>query len=184
MKRRTIFNLFFIGVVLSFFFTPLGYYTKIFLQRLLASSVIEIPRGAVSMNYQWRLKRANNEFFDFSEAKGSPAVVYFWASWSEKSIADLDAMVDLYHEFGKKVKFYFITNEEPASVALMMKKHEYDFPVAYLISENEPFPFDTREVPSGYLLDSQGWIRGKGSGVVRWTAPSVRRLLQEMIKEK
>ena len=45
MKRRTFWNLLLILFVISFFVTPLGYESKILLQRIFASSVDIIPEN-------------------------------------------------------------------------------------------------------------------------------------------
>ena len=57
MKRRTFWNLLLILFVISFFVTPLGYESKILLQRIFASSVDIIPENqARTIDFDWQLK--------------------------------------------------------------------------------------------------------------------------------
>ena len=90
MKKSTILNLLLILFVISFFVTPLGYESKILLQRIFASGVDIIPANeAKQYNFNWKLKERNNEEFYFASKGSKPAFVYYFASWRAISIADL-----------------------------------------------------------------------------------------------
>ena len=70
MKRRTFWNLLLILFVISFFVTPLGYESKILLQRIFASSVDIIPENqARTIDFDWQLKDRDNKQFNFSQTK-------------------------------------------------------------------------------------------------------------------
>ena len=140
MKKRTIFNLLLILFVLSFFVTPLGYESKILLQRIFASSVDIIPADkAQKIDFSWQLKDRNDVQFNYSQTEGKkPSFVYFFSSWRGISIADLYAVEKLYDVYKDKVDFYIITNEKPEPVEEMMQKRNFHFKVTYLIiGENE-----------------------------------------------
>ena len=135
MKRRTFWNLLLILFVISFFVTPLGYESKILLQRIFASSVDIIPENqARTIDFDWQLKDRDNKQFNFSQTKGKkPAFVYFFSSWRGISVADLYAVEKLYDTYKDKVDFYIITNELPTPVDEMMQKRNFHFKVTYLI---------------------------------------------------
>ena len=134
MKRRTFWNLLLILFVISFFVTPLGYESKILLQRIFASSVDIIPENqARTIDFDWQLKDRDNKQFNFSQTKGKkPAFVYFFSSWRGISVADLYAVEKLYDTYKDKVDFYIITNELPTPVDEMMQKRNFHFKVTYL----------------------------------------------------
>lgn len=70
MKRRTFWNLLLILFVISFFVTPLGYESKILLQRIFASSVDIIPENqARTIDFDWQLKDRDNKQFNFCKPK-------------------------------------------------------------------------------------------------------------------
>ncbi len=131
MKRRTFWNLLLILFVISFFVTPLGYESKILLQRIFASSVDIIPENqARTIDFDWQLKDRDNKQFNFLQTKGKkPAFVYFFSSWRGISIADLYAVEKLYDTYKDKVDFYIITNELPTPVDEMMQKRNFHFKV-------------------------------------------------------
>lgn len=183
MKRRTFWNLLLILFVISFFVTPLGYESKILLQRIFASSVDIIPENqARTIDFDWQLKDRDNKQFNFSQTKGKkPAFVYFFSSWRGISIADLYAVEKLYDTYKDKVDFYIITNELPTPVDEMMQKRNFHFKVTYLII-GEKMPFDPEKIPSGYIVDKNGKVRAEKEGIARWNSNTVHQLIEQLLQ--
>ncbi|MDO5607417.1 MAG: TlpA disulfide reductase family protein [Capnocytophaga sp.] len=180
MKRKTFFNLLLIAFVLSFFVTPLGYESKIVLQRLFADQLTILPDNEqYSIDYDWKLKDRDNTQFNFSQSEGKPVIVYFWSSWRITSIADLAGIQSLYDAYKDTVDFYIITNELPEPVEELMRKRGYDFKVTYLII-GEKMPFDAEKIPSGYIIDKQGKVRATSERTARWDSEKVRQLLDDI----
>ena len=183
MKRRTFWNLLLILFVISFFVTPLGYESKILLQRIFASSVDIIPENqARTIDFDWQLKDRDNKQFNFSQTKGKkPAFVYFFSSWRGISIADLYAVEKLYDTYKDKVDFYIITNELPEPVEQKQRDRKFTFKVTYLI-QGVKMPFDPERIPSGYIIDKQDKVVAQGFGNTRWNSDKVRKLLDTLLK--
>ena len=165
MKKRTILNLLLILFVLSFFVTPLGYESKILLQRIFAGSVDIIPADkARKIDFDWQLKDRNNVQFNYSQTEGKkPSFVYFFSSWREISVANLYAVEKLY---------------EP--VDEMMQKRNFHFKVTYLIIEAPKKPFDPDKIPAGYIVDKNGYVRAQKDGIARWNSDAVHQLLDSL----
>lgn len=181
MKLKTVVNLSLILLVLSFFVTPLGYESKIILQRIFAASVDILPENEqYKIDFDWKLKDRNNVEFNFSQSEGKrPVFVYFWSSWRVTSVADLAGIQKLYNDYNEKVDFYIITNELPEPVEELMQRRGYDFKVTYLII-GEKMPFDPEKIPSGYIIDKQGIVKAKSERIARWNSDSVRELLNSL----
>lgn len=182
MKKRTILNLLLILFVISFFITPLGYESKILLQRIFAGSVDIIPADkARKIDFDWQLKDRNNVQFNYSQTEGKkPSFVYFFSSWREISVADLYAVEKLYDAYKDKVDFYIITNELPEPVDEMMQKRNFHFKVTYLIIEAPKKPFDPDKIPAGYIVDKNGYVRAQKDGIARWNSDAVHQLLDSL----
>ncbi len=182
--RKLIINLLLFAVVLSFFFTPLGFESKILLNRIFASApkVLTVEERQPIQDYNWKLKDANWDIFNFKQSKGNVTFILFWASWRIPSLAELNGIQKLYDDYKGKVDFYIITNEEKAPVEALMKDRKYTFRVTYLII-GEKMPFNADEVPSGYILDKKGNVAAKRKGVGRWNSSKVRKLLDELLNE-
>ncbi len=185
IKKKTFWNILLILAVLAFFVTPLGYHAKIFLNRLFAASPeIIAPEERQSIpTYSWTLKDEAWRPFSFEKAKGEIAFVNFWASWRLPSAAELKGIQDLYEDYGDRVQFYIITNEEREPVAEFMAENELDFPVTYLII-GEPAPVDTDMIPGTYIIDGNGKIAVAHKGIGDWNNSEVRELLDQLLENK
>ncbi|WP_392419449.1 TlpA family protein disulfide reductase [Capnocytophaga canis] len=183
MKLRTVLNLGLILLVLAFFVTPLGYESKIILQRIFSSSVEVLPTNEqYKIDFDWKLKDRDNKEFNFSQSEGKkPSFVYFWSSWRVTSVADLSGIQKLYNDYKEKVDFYIITNELPSPVEELMSKRGYNFKVTYLII-GEKMPFDAEKIPSGYIIDKHGVVRAKSERIANWNSDKVRSLLDIISK--
>ncbi|MDC6364318.1 MULTISPECIES: TlpA family protein disulfide reductase [Flavobacteriaceae] len=184
ISKKTVLNVVLILFVLSFFVTPLGYYGKILLNKMLAMSppVIEQSEREKITDYDWKLKDADWNIFNFEKSKGNVVFINFWASWRLPSEAELSSIQELYNKYKGKMDFYIITNENRPPVEAFMEEHEFTFPLTYLII-GEKMPVDSKEVPSSYLIDKSGNIVIHKKGIADWSNKKVYTLLDELIAE-
>ncbi|MEC7264412.1 MAG: TlpA disulfide reductase family protein [Bacteroidota bacterium] len=184
VSKKTVLNIAFILLVLSFFVTPIGYYGKIFLNRLFSFSppVIEQSERQKIMDYDWKLKDEEWNFFNFEKSKGRVVLINLWASWKLPSEAELASIQQLYDKYKGKMDFYIITNENRPPVEAFMAEHKFTFPVTYLII-GEKMPIDSEKVPSSYLIDKSGNIVVYKEGIADWSTGKVYKLLDQLIAE-
>ncbi|MFS4456308.1 TlpA family protein disulfide reductase [Maribacter sp. 2304DJ31-5] len=185
MKRQTLYTLLIIAFVLSFFVTPLGDFSKLVLNRWLATAPTIIKpenRGKIA-NYKWRLKDEDWNFFSFERSKGKVVFISFWTSWHLPSKAQLEDIQDLYDRYKGKMDFYIITNEERVPVELFMGKHDYTFPVTYEIV-GDPSPLTLLKPPGSYVLDKDGFIAIHQNAITDWDNDMVYDLLDRLIENR
>ncbi len=185
MKKNTVYTLLVIALVLSFFVTPLGYYTKVWLNTLFSFSPTEVAaeeRQTLS-NYEWKLKDENWHFFNFNHSRDKVIFINFWASWRLPCEAELKDIQTLYDTYSDRVDFYIITNEERPPVEKFMARTGFTFPVTYLII-GEPAPVETDIVPSSYIIDKNGMVVVRSEGIKDWDNETVRRILNRLITTK
>ncbi|EAR15015.1 MULTISPECIES: TlpA family protein disulfide reductase [Robiginitalea] len=182
IRRKTFFNILLIGFVLSFFVTPLGTYSKVWLMQLFsfAPDPIEIGERQRIPTYDWKLKDAEWDFFNFEQAKGHVVLVEFWASWRLPCLPELQGIQALYEAYGDRVQFYIITDEEREPVEAFMEEHGFTFPVTYRIV-GEPAPLDVSKQPSSYLIDREGFIVVAEDKLVDWDSGKSRELLDRLL---
>ena len=183
-NRRLIINLSIIIIVLLFFITPLGHESKILLNRVFSFSpdVINKENREPVSDFDWKLKDANWDFFNFKNSKGKVVFVHFWASWRIPSISEVKSIQKLYNAYKDEVVFYIITNEERAPVEEFMQKAGYTFPVTYLII-GEKMPFDAEQIPSTYIIDKDGYVAVERLGIANWNSTQVKNLLDTLIED-
>ncbi|KAB5485275.1 MULTISPECIES: TlpA family protein disulfide reductase [Flagellimonas] len=184
ISKKTVLNIILILVVLSFFVTPMGHYGKILLNRMFSFSppVIEQAERKQITDYDWRLKDADWNFFNFERSKGNVVFINLWASWKLPSEAELASVQELYDKYKGKMDFYIITNENRPPVEEFMEKHGFTFPVTYLII-GDKMPIDPSQVPSSYLIDKSGNIVIYEKGISDWSTKKVYKLLDGLIAE-
>ncbi len=184
MKKQTVYTLLIILLVLSFFVTPLGDYSKIELNRLFASSptIIDVEQGGQISNYDWRLKDQNWNFINFEKSEGKVVFINFWASWHLPSRAQFKDIVQLYEQYSGRVEFYLITDEERAPVEEFLAKNQYDIPITYQII-GDASPIKLLKPPGSYILDKNGMIRVHQNDISDWNNVEVRTLLDQLLSE-
>lgn len=184
IKAKTISNVFLIVLILSFFITPLGDFSKELLNKWFATepTIIQSQNRGRITDYTWKLKDADWEYFNFLEAEGQVVFINFWASWNLPSRAQLDDIQELYERYSGKVKFYIITDEERADPEEMMEQRGYTFPIAYQII-GEPSPIPLLKPPGTYILDRNGNIVVHQNAIADWNNQKIYDLLDKLIKE-
>lgn len=184
VKKKTVLNVLMIGLVLSFFVTPLGDFSKELLNKWFATSpsiISSEKRGKIS-DYNWRLKDANWKVFDFEKAEGKVVFINFWASWNLPSRAQMDDIQELYQRYKGNVEFYIVTDEERADPEEFMSRKGYTFPITYQIV-GDPSPIEILNPPGSYILDKNGFIVVHQTAISDWDNDSVYNLLDDLIAQ-
>jgi thiol-disulfide isomerase/thioredoxin len=181
ISKKTVLNVLLMAFVLSFFVTPLGYHSKVLLNQIFSFSpqILEVSEQDQIADYDWKLKNAKWEFFNFEKSKGNVVFINFWASWRLPCAAELKSIQKLYNKYNDKVDFYIITNEERLPVEEFMKEHKFTFPVTYLII-GEKTQLTILEPPSSYIIDKNGNIRVRQEGIADWDNTTIYNLLEEL----
>ncbi|QCX00695.1 redoxin domain-containing protein [Aggregatimonas sangjinii] len=185
MKKSSFFTLLIIAFVLACFLTPLGDFFKVRLNRIFAASpaIIELENCGKIDSYNWKLKDGKWDFFNFNKSKGNVVFINFWASWHLPSRAQFKEIETLYEQYGDRVDFYLITDEEREPAEEFLNKNKYNLPITYQII-GEPAPLPLLPPPGCYLLDKNGYIRIHQTDISDWTNGKVTDVIDEILAEK
>ncbi len=184
VSKKTVLNVLLFAFILSFFVTDVGYYGKIWLNRIFSFSppIIEKEEREQLANYNWQLKDAQWDFFSFERSKGKVVFINLWASWRLPCEAELRSVQELYDLYKDKIDFYIITDEERPPVEAFMRKNKFTFPITYLIIGSET-PLELLEPPASYIIDKNGFIVVQKDGISDWTTTKVKTVLDELLAE-
>ncbi|MFK7812949.1 MAG: TlpA family protein disulfide reductase [Maribacter sp.] len=184
MKKQTVYTLFIIALVLSFFVTPLGDFSKELLNKSFAATptIISAENQGKVDSYNWKLKRADWSYFNFEEAENNVVFISFWTTWHLPSRAQLDDIQNLYDTYKADVKFYIITDQERELPDEFMKRKGYTFPITYQII-GEPSPIKLLKPSGSYILDKKGNIVVHQTAIADWDNETVHTLIDRLIAE-
>ncbi len=184
IKRKTILNVLLIALVLSFFVTPLGDYSKELLNKWFATSptIISSEKQGKISDYNWKLKDAKWDYFNFEKSRNKVVFINFWATWHLPSRAQMDDIQKLYDRYKGQVDFYIITDEEQALPEEFMARKEYFFPITYQII-GEPSPIKLLKPSGTYILDKEGNIVVHQTAIADWDNNAVFDLMNRLLAE-
>ncbi len=184
INKKTILNILLFAFILSFFVTPLGDYSKVLLNKIFSfsPSVTEETNRNQIKDYDWKLKDAEWNVFNFKKSKGNVVFINFWTSWNLPCEAELASIQKLYDVYKDKIDFYIITNEERAPAEEFMLENGFTFPVTYLYI-GEKMPITETKAPMSYLIDKKGNIVIHKTGIANWNTSKVHQLLDKLIAE-
>ena len=119
---------------------------------------------------------------NISVGKGKVTFVSYWATWCPPCIAELPGIQDLYKDYGDKVNFILLTQEEPDKVQRFINKKDYELPI-YLPQMQAPEILQENSIPTNYVIDATGKIIIKETGAADWNSKKIRKLLDELIEK-
>lgn len=117
---------------------------------------------------------------DAKVGQGKVTFISYWATWCPPCIAELPSIEKLYADYGNKVDFILITNEEPDKVKRFLERKELNIP-AVLPKMNTPEQLFERSIPTNYIIDKTGKIVIKEKGAADWNSAQVRETLDQLI---
>lgn len=108
---------------------------------------------------------------------GKVTFLSYWATWCPPCIAELPSIQELYNDYGDKIDFVLLTDEDPEVVIKFLEKKAYDLPV-FISKMQTPEKLYERSIPTNYIIDKSGKIIVKEQGATDWNSKKVREILE------
>lgn len=113
--------------------------------------------------------------------QGKVTFISYWATWCPPCIAELPSIEALYADYGNKVQFVLLTNEDPEVVTKFLDKKGLNLPAVSPVM-NAPELLYERSIPTNYVIDKEGTIVIKEKGAANWDSENVRNTLERLLK--
>lgn len=130
--------------------------------------------------FDYKLQSIEGIQRDAAVGKGKVTFISYWATWCPPCIAEMPSIALLYADYGNKVDFLLITQEEPEVVARFLEKKEMNLP-AVISRMKTPELLQERSIPTNYIIDKEGKIVLKEQGAANWNSDEVRVLLDGLL---
>lgn len=153
-------------------------------QRVLARTPKELApeQQKTIQTFDWMLTDVNNNMVNLSESRGKVTIINLWATWCPPCVAEMPSLQKLYDHYGEQLDYYFVSHEDPETVARFMKSKNYTFPV-YLPVNTPPAQFHSNSLPTTYVIDKNEKIVMKEVGAHNWFSESFRKKIDELLKK-
>lgn len=157
---------------------------QVFIQRMIAfsPSTLSEEKRLVLEDYSWSLKEVQEATVNLSASKNKVVLINLWATWCPPCVAEMPSLQKLYNDYGDRVDFYFVSNEKEQTITRFLDKHNYNFPVYQPLAE-APLVLQSNSLPTTFLIDQEGTVLIKKTGVADWNSKKMRILLDELLIE-
>lgn len=184
LGRETIINAILILSALILLFTPMGFYAKVYLNQFLSGSpdVLQEQKQLVLNDFEWRLVDINGNPMDLEQHKGKVVVINLWATWCPPCVAEMPSFQKLHEDYGEKVEFLFVAEDDPIKVTAFLERKRYTLPVYYAQSAI-PDILVSKSIPTTYVVDKQGKVVIKEVGAADWNNKGMREFLDRLLAE-
>ncbi len=133
-----------------------------------AAPDLEVAPVENALAPDFKLTDMDGNVVQLSDYRGKVVLVNFWATWCPPCVMEMPTLQDRYAKYGGKdfVVLAVDVDETELPVQAFMARNGLSFPV--MIDEGGELYqlYQVRGLPSSYLIDEQGVIRGIHIGVM------------------
>lgn len=130
----------------------------------------------------WSLVDLDGKHAELGDFAGEVILLNFWATWCPPCRAEMPSLEKLYQDYGTKVRFLLVSNEDPEPLTAFMEQKKYSFPVWLNLSAPPP-ALKTNSIPTTFIMNKEGRIVFSKSGAFDWNSKKVRDFLDRLLSE-
>ena len=132
--------------------------------------------------FEYVVQELNGATKRIAIGQGKVTFLSYWATWCPPCSAELPGIQELYSDYGDKVDFVLLSQEETDKVQRFITKKGYDVPV-YIPQMQAPEILQSNSLPTNYIIDAKGNIIIKETGAADWNSNKVRILLDGLLSK-
>lgn len=149
--------------------------------KIWSPSLEDLDDQKMVVPFQYQVQDLNGVSKNIAIGQGKVTFISYWATWCPPCIAELPGIQALYNDYGDKVNFVLLTQENTQKVQRFISKKEYDLPI-YIPKMQAPDILQEKSIPTNFVIDAQGVIVIKETGAADWNSKKVRELLDDLLK--
>jgi peroxiredoxin len=119
------------------------------------------------------------------EQHGKVVLLNFWATWCPPCIHEMPLMETLLQSYAQQPFALWAINmqESAQDVSQFMQKKAFHFPALVDTKGEVAAQYMVQGLPTTYLIDCQGKMRGYIVGTLQWTSKATTTLLDTMLRD-
>ena len=178
----------FAGVLLTLYFTGLHTDVAAFAQRMVLATGIanpetEIKEEKTKAAYDFTINKLDGETLDFENLVGKVVFINFWATWCAPCIAEMPSINSLYKAYKDNPEVVFVminVENKEDKVRKFIKKKNYSFPIYLPNASQIPRVYESKGIPTTFVIDKEGYIAYKKVGMAKYDANSFVKFIAEL----
>ncbi len=179
----------FVAILLTLYFTGLHTDVAAFAQRIVLATGIANPKtdkpiAKTKAAYDFTLDKLEGGILDFETMRGKVVFINFWATWCAPCVAEMPSIQKLYHKYkdNEDIAFVMINIEmKPEKVNKFLKKKGFDLPVYFPNKTQIPAVYESKGIPTTFVLDKEGYIAYKKIGMANYDADSFTNFIDKLL---
>ncbi|MBN2349029.1 MAG: TlpA family protein disulfide reductase [Bacteroidales bacterium] len=133
-------------------------------------------------DFLWPLTKLDGTKYLLENFEGQVIFLNFWATWCPPCRAEMPEIQNLYNRYKDKVRFIFVSFEQPEVQLKFLRDQGYDMPL-YTSFQQPPQIFYSKTIPTTYIISRKGEIVVRETGAKKWDGEKTTRLLDKLIAE-
>ncbi|NJM93497.1 MAG: TlpA family protein disulfide reductase [Cytophagales bacterium] len=182
-KRETLEWIIPLGLIAALYLTGTQAEVLGLLQRLMLSTGLLNAKTQMEYHgqadFNWHLIDAQENQLSLAQFKGKTIFINLWATWCPPCVAEMPSIQKLYETQGQEVEFILLSRDEDFAKALAFTQSKgYTFPV-YTSASATPPVFQAQAIPTTFVIDPNGQIIYRHSGMAQYDGASFKELLNK-----
>ncbi|QPJ63867.1 MAG: TlpA family protein disulfide reductase [Candidatus Nitronauta litoralis] len=136
---------------------------------------------------EFSLKDLTGKTVDLKDLRGKPVLLNFWATWCQACKEELPSMQRLHETMkneGVQVIAISIDRADPEEVQKYVDQYKLTFPVLLDPNQETRRRYFIMGLPTSYLIDANGKLRGFISGSREWDSETSKRVMRILLNKE
>jgi thiol-disulfide isomerase/thioredoxin len=121
---------------------------------------------------------------ELSKLQGKPVLVNLWATWCEPCLREMPSLERLQSRLGEQITVLAVSEDRGGNKAVepFIAKLGLKSVKIYIDPKSEVgHAFGARGLPTSFLIDREGKVRGRVEGAAEWDSPKILGVLEPLL---